>query len=61
MRQSPPDEFERLFTPDRIAHLDGIVSRLDTGERTLTIDEVRASLAKNRAERLKLSSGPEEP
>jgi hypothetical protein len=54
MRQPPPDEqFEQLFTPARIAHLDRVVFQLDAGERTLTLDEVRAGLAKNNAESLK--------
>ena len=47
-----PDNFDHLFTPEVIAHLDGISARIKEGEGK-TIEEVERDFAKHRAAWLK--------
>ena len=42
------ESFDHLFTAERLAHLDGVVAKLDAGEKTLTREQVDARLAANR-------------
>ena len=43
-------DYDRLFTPERIAHLDKVAAEVRAGGKTYTMQEVRANLAQNRAE-----------
>lgn len=44
------ENYNHLFTPDRLAHLDGIVVGLDQGEATIDIEQVDARLAAAKAD-----------
>jgi hypothetical protein len=50
---SDDDDYQHLFTPEVIAELDAIASKIDAGGKLYTEDEVRASLAANREAWLK--------
>lgn len=40
------ENFDHLFTPERLAHLDRISAGIKAGEKTYTMDEVRAHFEK---------------
>jgi len=44
------ENFDHLFTPERIAHIDGVLADIKAGGKTYTMEEVREHLAANRAE-----------
>ena len=44
------EDYDHLFTPERIAHLDKVAAEVRAGGKTYTMQEVRANLAQNRAE-----------
>ena len=44
------DNLDHMFTPKVIAHLDEISERIRAGEKTFTIDQCKAELAKRKAE-----------
>jgi PHD/YefM family antitoxin component YafN of YafNO toxin-antitoxin module len=44
-----PDDFDRLFTPERLAHIDAELAKVKAGH-FLTTEESDAELAKRRAE-----------
>jgi hypothetical protein len=50
------ENFDHLFTPERIAHLDRISAAINAGGKTYTIKEVKAHLKKKRKEWLKKQS-----
>jgi hypothetical protein len=43
------ENFDHLFTPERIAHLDRISREVREGAKTYTMEEVEARLQKTRA------------
>ena len=43
------ENYDHLFTADRLAHLDAITAKIDAGEATLDADEVDARLATAKA------------
>lgn len=46
------ENFDHLFTPERLAHIDGAAAEIDAGQG-LTSDQVDAELAKRRDEWLR--------
>ncbi|HEY3330672.1 MAG TPA: hypothetical protein VGK19_11660 [Capsulimonadaceae bacterium] len=46
---SESPNLDHLFTPERLAHIDDVVARVNAGEKTLTMDEFDANLAEFRA------------
>ena len=44
------EHLDRLFTPERLAHIDNVIAKVNTGGQTHTMEEVRENLARNRAD-----------
>jgi len=44
------EDFDYLFTPERIAHLDRVAASVKAGGKTYTTEEVRAHLAATRSD-----------
>ena len=51
--QEQPQDFDYVFTPERIAHLDKICADLDAGGKTFTPQELEEHLDEKRAQWLK--------
>ena len=51
--QDQSENFDHLFTPERIAHLDRICAEIDAGGKTYAPEEVEEYLEKKRAQWLK--------
>ena len=47
------ENFDSLFTPERLAHIDRVVAKVKEGGKTYSMDEVRDQLAENREKWLK--------
>jgi hypothetical protein len=45
-----PENFDHLFTPERVAYLDGLAAKVREGGVTYTTEEVSAHLAARREE-----------
>jgi len=44
------ENLDHLFTPERIAHIDAVISKVHAGGATFTMEQVREKLGKNRAD-----------
>jgi hypothetical protein len=50
------EDFDHLFTPERLAHIDQVIASLKAGGQTFSVEEVSAQLKEHRAEWIRKNS-----